>query len=66
MARRKAEAPDAGARDAAAQQLAEAQAATVAAMQAKHDATIAAIGPALDAVNAPAAGVVIQGNQGRP
>jgi hypothetical protein len=65
MPRRKTEAPDAGARDAAAEQLREAEAAHVAAMQAKHDATIAAIGPALDAVNAPPAGVVIKGNQGR-
>jgi hypothetical protein len=44
MPRRKTEAPDAGARDAAAEQLREAEAAHVAAMQAKHDGTRAASG----------------------
>jgi hypothetical protein len=65
MARRKAEAPDAGARDAAAKQLAEAEVAHAAALTAKHDAAIAAIDPHIEVVNAPPAGVVIKGNQGR-
>jgi hypothetical protein len=56
---------DTGARDAAAKQLAEAEAAAAAALTAKHDAAIAAIDPHIDAVNTPPAGVVIKGNQGR-
>lgn len=66
MPRKSATALDAGARDAAAKQLAEAEAAHVAAMQAKHDAAIAALDAHIEAVNTPAAGVVIKGNQGRP
>jgi hypothetical protein len=65
MARRRTEAPDAGARDAAAKQLADAEAAVAAALTAKHDANIAAQAAAIETLNAPLAGVTVKGNQGR-
>ena len=66
MARRKAE-PVEDTRDAAAKQLAEAEAATAAALTAKHDAAIAALDAHIAQVNEPFVGssLTIKGNQGR-
>jgi len=66
MARRKAE-PAEDTRDAAAKQLADAEAAQVAALTAKHDASIAALDAHIAQVNESFVGssLTIKGNQGR-